>query len=131
MDEGRKMFRRLSKIIKPEKGTEEDKKLATNGVNGDVQTNGKTQKRRTSAIPFRSKDDPAAKYPDPPDHSNSRLDIEGSMKALLGVVDHSLRPTPKDTGDGTYLKQDAHPSIWKELKTIGFKVYLTSKQASS
>lgn len=131
------MMRRFSKIIRNNSrnnGPDDDKQPATNGeapqVNGTRSTaNGTTEKKKRASMPFvKSKFEDASKYPQPPDHSNSRVDIEGSLNSLMSLVDHSMRPVPKGTADGTYLQdEEQHSGLFKELRTIGFKDIKTLK----
>lgn len=61
----------------------------------------------------------ASGYPDPPDHGDSRVDIGKALDSLGNMVSHSMRPMPEKLGDGSYDKEDPHPSLFKELKSIG------------
>ena len=132
------MMRRLSKIIRNNSRNDTNdraKEPMTNGetahVNGDTNgvANGSADKKKRASMPFvKSKFEDASKYPEPPDHSNSRMDIEGSLNSLLNLVDHSMRPLPQGTADGTYLEDEVHhPGLFKELKTIGLNDVKTLK----
>lgn len=131
-------MRRFSKILRSNSRNSpdsNDKEPTTNGetpqVNGtNSNANGSAEtKKKRNSMPFvKSKFEDVSKYPQPPDHSNSRMDIEGSLNALLGLVDHSMRPVPQGTADGTYLQdEEEHPGLFKELRTIGFKDIKTLK----
>ena len=138
-------MRRFSKILHPNNGRNDSDKNKERITNGDTptangtSTNGEysngvasdedttngvadgTNKQKRRSLPFnRTKTGASSKYPDPPDHNSSRLDIEGSLHSLWNLVDHSMRPVPT-AGDGTYDQEDVHPSKLQELRTIGFK----------
>ena len=87
-------------------------------------------KQKRKSLPFRnstSKVLSSSKYPEPPDHAESRVDLEESLGSLLSLVDHSMRGLPTQYADGTYAKEENHPSRWKELSTIGLKDVKTLK----
>ncbi len=67
-----------------------------------------------------------SRYPEP-DHSEHRLDIEAALTSFSGLLSHSMRPLPEQTGDGSYLQHDVHPSFFKDLSTIGLNDVKTLK----
>ena len=52
-------------------------------------------------------------YPDPPDSGHNRVDIAKALDSLGYLVSENI-------GDGSHDKEDPHPSLFKELNTIGF-----------
>ena len=61
------------------------------------------------------------------DHETSREDVHSAVQSLIGVVSHSLRGLPGQNDDGTYDEEEVHPSMWKELRSLGFKDVKTLK----
>ena len=59
---------------------------------------------------------------DPHPHANEHShedplgeDVKSTLSSLIGLVKHSLRPLPTATGDGTYVEEEIHSSITKDL----------------
>lgn len=89
-----------------------------NGVNGVKGVNGANGASGVNGVNQKSPTEAQGKYPEPPDHGESRLDIESALTSFVSLVTHSLRPLPDQTGDGSYIEHDIHPSLFKELSTI-------------
>lgn len=132
------MFRRISSVIRgKDKDGQEKRSKRKSMPNSTPMANGKTQRdgwpltngdldggadsgSHGDATKFdRESSGAVAGYPDPPDHGHSRVDIGRAMDSLSNLVSHSMRPMPEKFGDGSYEKEDPHPSLFKELKTIG------------
>ena len=54
-----------------------------------------------------------------------RKDIESVFNSIANVVKASLRPLPTETGDGTYIEDETHSSLLKDLSTIDSRDALT------
>ncbi|KAL9089341.1 MAG: hypothetical protein Q9159_002557 [Coniocarpon cinnabarinum] len=131
------IFRRLSQAVRnKDKNADEKRAKRKSTANGSLMTNGKSlgdgwplengkinssdDATHGDATKFdKGSTDAVAGYPDPPDHGQSRLDIAKAVNSLSNLVSHSMRPMPDKFGDSSYDKEEPHPSVFKELRTIG------------
>ncbi|KAE8145267.1 heme peroxidase, partial [Aspergillus avenaceus] len=47
--------------------------------------------------------------------------ILDSVKQFVKLYHASRRPLPTETGDGSYIENDSHASIWDDLRSVGIK----------
>jgi linoleate 10R-lipoxygenase len=111
------MMKRLSIHFKKRKDgmvAADDKKV--NGLTDRVyETNGVVASGKST-------DGPSAHDDGKVDHTASRAEVENSFSAFANLVHAARRPLPNQSGDGTYLDEQAeHSSLWADIKSLGFK----------
>ena len=140
------MFKRLS-ILGRRKKEDEPNGLAngegsgangaangyTNGQANGHEANGfsKPTKRMSFARGKSQKASNDANEANAPDRTVTRGDVENSFQQFQQLLHRSSRPLPTQTGDGSYLENEEHSSLFSELKTLGFKDFKTLREVIS
>nr|POE59032.1 linoleate 10r-lipoxygenase [Quercus suber] len=101
--------------------------VTANGSSDGAGTNGyKPSAAVNGEASMKSPDEAQGRYPDPPNHGESRQDVGAALESFMGLVSHMMRPLPEKNGDGTYVAPEAkHASLLEELGALGFKDYKT------
>ena len=118
------MFDRMFSSIRKDKRKSrviETPKTGQPSANGQVDGLSKPPAKVQGAVLEKSPTEATGKYPEPPDHGDSRVDIDAMLNSFAGLISHSMRPLPEQTGDGTYIEDEVHSSFFKDLSTIGIK----------
>jgi hypothetical protein len=91
-----------------------------NGVNGANVVNGVNGTTKDTDVGKATK--PLNSNNEKPDHEANRQEVESSFAAFAHLVHAAQRPMPNQTGDGTYVEENAeHSSIWSDMRALGFK----------
>ena len=111
------MMHRFSSHFKKRKegrAATDDKKV--NGLTNNVyETNG-------AVAAGKSTDGPSTNPDGKVNHTASRAEVESSFNAFANLVHAAQRPLPNQSGDGTYLDDQAeHSSLWADVKSLGYK----------
>nr|POE79516.1 linoleate 10r-lipoxygenase [Quercus suber] len=101
--------------------------VTANGSSNGAAANGYKSNAAVNGQPStKSPDEAQGRYPDPPNHGESRKDVGEALESFMGLVSHMMRPLPEQNGDGTYVAPEAkHASLLQELGALGFKDYKT------
>ena len=66
--------------------------------------------------------DTAAKSAKHADEGTNRQDVESMFSQFAGLIHAAQRPLPTQTGDQTYLVEEAsHSSFWQDFRSLGLK----------
>ena len=136
------MFKRLSVLGRRRK--DEDTNGLTNGdaahANGAANGHADGQEANGSSKPTKRLSFARTKTQKPsqdtngtnaPDRSVTRGDVESSFQQFQQLLHRSSRPLPTQTGDGSYLENEEHSSLFSELKSLGFKDFKTLQEVIS
>lgn len=55
------------------------------------------------------------------ERENRGVDSSSTFKDYKQVIHAARRPLPTETGDGSYIEEEASSSIWADLRSMGIK----------
>lgn len=128
------MLRKISNAVRgKDKEHHADTNGASNGVNGSSSkrrsflpngSNGTAERRKSGFSLGHSKTNDG-EFPELTATEASPADVQKNVDQLMNLASHAMRPLPegKDAKD----EHDVHPTMFKELKSLGFKDVKTLK----